>query len=253
LPKKLNNIWKQHLNIGNSYTVENSTKLANDLAKITLKDNYRLITLDIKDLYVNIPIHETIQTARSQLLKHNDRTFTDQLCSLLEATLNQNYFTYQNQIYRPTKRVAMGSPISGLVAEILLQSLERTHIKPLLDTKRIILYTRHVDDILIIYDAAQINLDTITHYANSINSNIELNRTPENNNRVNFLDLTIIRNTPQLEINVFRKSTTTDTTNYLSNHPQEHKLAAYRFVINRMHNLPLNKNRREHGCKPSYR
>ena len=73
----------------------------------------------------------------------------------------------------------MGSPISGLVAEILLQSLEHTHIKSLLDTKCIILYTRYIDDILIIYDAAQINLDTITRYANSINSNLELNPTPE--------------------------------------------------------------------------
>ena len=140
----------------------------------------------------------------------------------------------------------MGSPISGLVAEILLQALERTHIKPLLDTKHI-LYTRYIDDILIIYDAAQTNLDTIIRYANSINSNLELNRTPENNNRVKFLDLAIIRNTPHLEINIFRKSTTTDTTiHYLSNHPQEHKLAAYRFIIDRMHNLPLNKNRREY-------
>ena len=69
-----------------------------------------MITLDIKDLYVNIPIQETLQTARSQLHKYNDRTFTDQLCSLLEAILNQNYFTYQNQIYRPNKGVAMGSP-----------------------------------------------------------------------------------------------------------------------------------------------
>ena len=91
----------------------------------------------------------------------------------------------------------MGSPISGLVAEILLQALERTHIKPLLDTKHI-LYTRYIDDILIIYDAAQTNLDTIIRYANSINSNLELNPTPENNNRVNFLDLAIIRNTPTL-------------------------------------------------------
>jgi len=141
----------------------------------------------------------------------------------------------------------MGSPILGLIAEILLQSLEHTHIKPLLDTKRIILYTRYIDDILIIYDAAQINIDTIMRYASSINSNLELNPTPENNNRVNFLDLTIIRNTPHLEIDVFCKPTTTDTTiNYLSNHPQEHKLAAYRFLINRMHNLPLYKNRRKH-------
>ena len=73
----------------------------------------------------------------------------------------------------------MGSPVSGLIAEILLQSLEHTHIKPLLDTKHIILYTRYIDDILIIYDAAQINLDTIACYANSINSNLELNPTPE--------------------------------------------------------------------------
>jgi len=141
----------------------------------------------------------------------------------------------------------MGSPISGLVAEMLLQALERTHIKPLLDTKRITLYTRNIDDILIIYDAAQTNLDAIIRYANSINSNLELNPTPESNNRVNFLDLAIIRNTPQLEIDIFRKFTTTDTTiHYLSNHPQEHKFTAYRFLINRMHNLPLNKNPSEH-------
>ena len=73
----------------------------------------------------------------------------------------------------------MGSPISGFIAEILLQSLEHTHIKPLLYTKRIILYTRYIDDILMIYNAAQISLDTITRYANSINSNLELNPTPE--------------------------------------------------------------------------
>ena len=74
---------------------------------------------------------------RAQLHKHNDRTLTDQICTLLEAILNQNYFTYQTQTYRPTKGVAMGSPISGLVAEIYLQSLEHTHIKPLLDIKHI--------------------------------------------------------------------------------------------------------------------
>jgi len=57
--------------------------------------------------------------------------------------------------------------------------------------------------------------------------NLELNPTPEKNNRVNFLDLTIIRNIPHLEIDIFCKSTTTDTTiYYLSSHPQEHKLPA---------------------------
>jgi len=244
--KKLNNILNQHLHLENLYTVENSTKLANDLTKITLKDSYRLITLDIKDLYVNILIHEALQATRTQLHKHNDKTFTNQICTLLEAMLNQNYFTYQTQIYQPTKGVAMDSPISGLITEIFLQSLERTHIKPLLDTIHTIFYTTHIDDILIIYDTAQINLDTITHYANTKNNNLELCPTPKQNNRVSFLDLAIIRNTPHLEIDIFQKPTTTDTTiSYFSNHPQEQKSAAYRFLIDRMFNLPLHKNRLE--------
>ena len=93
--KKLNHILNQHLHLENLYTVEISTKLANDLIKITLKESHRLITLDIKDLYVNIPIHEALINTRAQLHKHNDRTLTDQICTLLEAILNQKYFTYQ--------------------------------------------------------------------------------------------------------------------------------------------------------------
>jgi hypothetical protein len=50
------------------------------------------------------------------------------------------------------------------------------------------------------------------------------------------------RKTTNLEIDIFRKPTTTDTTiNYLSNHPLEQNLAAYRLYIDRMFNLPLNK------------
>ena len=92
----------------------------------------------------------------------------------------------------------MGSHISELVAQIYLQSLERTHIKPLLDTKRIIFYTRYIDYILIIYDTTQISLDTITYHANNVHNNLELCPTPEQNNRVSFLDLEIIRHTPTL-------------------------------------------------------
>ena len=138
----------------------------------------------------------------------------------------------------------MGTPISGLVAEIYLQSLEHTHIKPLLDTKHIIFYTRYTDDILIIYDTTQISLGTVTHRANNIHNNLELCPIPEQNNRVSFLDLEIIRNTTNLEIDIYRKPTTTDTTiSYLSNHPLEQKLAAYRFLNDRMLSLPLHKNR----------
>jgi hypothetical protein len=40
----------------------------------------------------------------------------------------------------------MGSPISGIIAEIFLQHFEDINIKHLLDTKNLPFYTRYVDD-----------------------------------------------------------------------------------------------------------
>jgi hypothetical protein len=135
----------------------------------------------------------------------------------------------------------MGSPISGITAEIFLQHLEQAHIKFLLEAKHIAFYARYMDDILIVYNTTHTNPDTITQYANSMHRYLQLKPTLESNGQISFLDLTIIRNDIQLEIDIFRKPTTTDTTiNYKSNHPGEHKLAAYRYYIERMFNLPLN-------------
>jgi len=55
LVNKLNNL----LNLWNHYIVKESTALANDLTKLKINENHRMITFDIKDLYVNIPIQET--------------------------------------------------------------------------------------------------------------------------------------------------------------------------------------------------
>ena len=122
----------------------------------------------------------------------------------------------------------MGSPISNTIAEIFLQHIENTHLKQLLDTKNIVFYTRYVDDILLMYDTKCINPNTVHKYIKQIHPNIQRNPTHENNNCINFLDLLIIQNPPNLEIDIYWKPTTTNTTiNYLSNHLTEHKIAAY--------------------------
>jgi len=90
---------------------------------------------DIKDLYVNIPITETTDITTTKLLKHNEPEITTQICKLLETILQQNYFIFQEQIYQPDKGIAMGSPISGIIAEIFLQHLEHIHIRPLIESK----------------------------------------------------------------------------------------------------------------------
>jgi len=65
-------------------------------------------------------------------------------------------------------------------------------------------------------------------------------------NSIAFLDLTITRRHTTLYVDIHRKPTTKDITiNFLSNHPIEQKMAAFRFHITRMHSLPLNPDKKQ--------
>jgi len=152
------------------------------LKHITIHDKRRLISFDIKDLYVNIPIDETINITKPLLLAQNDKTITQQMITLLEITLQQNYFSFENNIYQPTKGISMGSPLSGDIVEIFLQHIEQTNIKHIMENKNITLYTRYVDDILIIYDSTHCSVTDINIYMNAIHPNFKFTPTQEVNN-----------------------------------------------------------------------
>jgi hypothetical protein len=139
----------------------------------------------------------------------------------------------------------MGYPICGIIAEIFLQHFEDNSIKHLLDTKNILFYARYVDDILIVYDT-RIAPHTINTYANNTHSNIKLISTYEQQRSIDFLDLTITRKHKNLEVDIYRKATSTDTTiEFLSKHPIEQNMAAFRFYITSMHSIPLNPEKKQ--------
>ena len=210
-----------------------------------------MITYDIKDLYVYIPIEETLKIARQQLIENNDRNKTEQIITCLRTILSQNYFEFQGNIYHTDKGIAMASPISRTVAKILLQYIENIHIKHLTESRNIVYYTRYVDDIFVIFDTTKTSIDEIQQYVDHIHKNLRLTIRQENNNQISFLDLLITRQTHKPDIDIYRKNTSTDTTiSYTSNHPMEHKLAAYRSYINRMKNLPLSKENQKKNGKP---
>ena len=57
----------------------------------------------------------------------------------------------------------------------------------------------------------------------------------EENKLTNYLDFSIHRNDNNIDIGIYRKPTCTDTTiQFSSNHPYEHKVAAFNYYINRM-------------------
>ena len=101
---------------------------------------------------------------------------------LLKVILQQNYFSFCNNIYQPEKGVSMESPISNIIAEIFLQDLENTHLKQILDKQNITFYTRYVEDILLIYNTKHTTPEIIHSYVNKIHPNLQFNPTLEHNN-----------------------------------------------------------------------
>jgi hypothetical protein len=90
-----------------------------------------------------------------------------ELLQLCNVVLTQNYFTFLSPAYLQNSGLAMGAPNSSIFSEIYLQYLEGTQLLDILIRHQIIGYFRYVDDILIIYNASTINIQTVFfHHVN---------------------------------------------------------------------------------------
>jgi hypothetical protein len=119
--------------------------------------------------------------------------------------------------------------------------LEELHVKEWLENKQILYYKRYVDYILIIYNQNKTNEQDILNHAISIDRHLQFELSAEENNLINYLDLSIYRNNKNIELGIHRKPTGTDIIHFLSNPQFEHKLAAFNYYINRMLTLPITK------------
>jgi hypothetical protein len=101
-------------------------------------------------------------------------------------------------------------------------------------------YVRYVDDILLIYDSQHTDLHSILHDFNSLHQNLHLTGEIEQNNTLNYLDITMHKTPSHIKISAYRKPTFTDTIiPYTSNNPTQHKFAAVRFLYNILNTYQL--------------
>ena len=152
-----------------TYNVHNATTLANNLTKLKITPKHRCVTLGVRDLYVKILIKETVNIVNQHLKNVNmDKQAMAQNINILEAILHNNYFMHDNKYYTNKKGVAMGSPLSGTMAEVFLQHYEELYVKHLLEEQAIKYYARYVDDILIVFDSSKITISEIQKQTESI-------------------------------------------------------------------------------------
>jgi hypothetical protein len=101
-------------------------------------------------------------------------------------------------------------------------------------------YFRYVDDVLIIYKEDQTNINEVLNQFNNITPGLKFTLEHEQNNKINFLHLTISRDIKTFSVNIYRKPATTDVIIPRDScHPIEQKLTAIRYFTNRIHKYSL--------------
>ncbi|BHF63453.1 hypothetical protein SprV_0200644500 [Sparganum proliferum] len=159
-------------------------------------------------------------TAESDTTVSSSALFLKKLKGLCLRT----YFTFDGTIYEQVKGTPMGSPISGFIAEAVLQRLELLvfqHHKPKF-------WDRYVDDTFVLIERDQVL--TFQEHLNAVFPDIQFTVEEEENNQLAFLDVLVCRkDCGGLKTKVFRKATNTmQVLNFNSNHPISHKRSCVR-------------------------
>ena len=134
----------------------------------------------------------------------------------------------------------MGTPTSSIFSEIYLQYLENTTLSDILIRHTVLGYFRYVNDILIIYKEHHTDIHHVFNPFNNATPTLSFTMVTENNNSIDFLDITIYK-TNNLVFCIYRKPTATDhIIPHDSNHPPpEHKLSAINYLSCRLITYPL--------------
>jgi hypothetical protein len=190
----------------NTHNLENTRDLIKKLENTPILPQFALASLDITNLYTNIPVKETREIIANALRKNLvDPPAERVLLSCYDTVTKQNCFSNKYKILIHQDGLAMDAPTSGIIAEIFLQNLEDIHLSYLSNKHKITKYFRYVDDIPIIYDCSHTDINSIQNDFNPIHPNMKFTAETESNNNLIFLDVTIHRTPTDWKISIHRK------------------------------------------------
>ncbi|XP_058817322.1 uncharacterized protein LOC131680624 [Topomyia yanbarensis] len=163
----------------------------------------------------------------------------DLFIEIVEFCLNNSYFRFRDKFYLQTFGTAMGSPLSPILADIVMENLISTVIRSL--PFKIPVLRKYVDDLVLALPKNQVQ--QTLHIFNSYNENIQFTIELESDSKLPFLDTLLIRNKDQtISTQWYSKPIASGRLiNYHSFHPTSIKINVATNLIKRIVQLTTNK------------
>jgi len=158
------------------------------LSKTSLPESHILVSFDVVSLFTNVPLDLALNGLKN---RWNYIEFTkipkEEFISIIKFVLSSTFFYVQQYNLQTNLWHANGSPLSPIIADLVMQDLE-VHVLNSLNSS-LPIYYRYVDDILLADHENDINyiFNKFNNYHNRLKFTIEY----EKNRCLSFLDLSI--------------------------------------------------------------
>jgi len=158
---------------GNSaHHVKNSFHSIQVFESLQVQPEDLLVSFDVVSLFTKVPVVDSLT-----LLSYH---FEYDALALFNNVLTSTYFCLDGEFYEQTDGIAMGSPLSPVIANFFLENIEKKAIEQA--THRPAHWYRYVDDTFVIWPHGQQKLTEFLNYLNGLHNNIKIHhgnrRTP---------------------------------------------------------------------------
>jgi hypothetical protein len=237
IAKKINQIIQPYLST--RYSIKSTDELLSILQ--TAQPEGILASLDVENLFTNVPIDRTIDIILDQVYRNSSepppRLPEDTLKSLLLICTKEAPFRHiDGTLFRQKDGIAMGSPLGPIFANFYMANLEKNVLSE--NEIRPNLYLRYVDDIFVVTK----DLEQLESLRCKLENNSVLKFTHEiGHNKLPFLDVDIETKNGKFETKVHTKTTNAgECLNYLSECPNKYKSGVIFSLINRAYKVSSN-------------
>ena len=208
--------------------IVNSQDLLNKLKFPMYK--FKLISFDVASLFTNVPVDDLLTFFRE---KFKDNIFCieiDLLVRLIELCVKDCKFQFNDDFYSMKFGLAMGNPLSPILANLYMEYFETVILKSTVDDLNLnfkLVWYRYIDDIICLWpDGCNVNnfLAKMNVLVPTINFTMEI----EVDNKMPFLDILIHRCVDCFKFEVFRKATNNNSyLHFYSNHNMGTKIGVF--------------------------
>ncbi|XP_053686607.1 uncharacterized protein LOC128736152 [Sabethes cyaneus] len=162
------------------------------LPKIHKPESYVLVSFDVVSLFTCIPrdlIMAAVRNNWNSIEKNTTIKNIDIFSNLIDFNLSSSYFVYRGTYFRQKSGTAMGNPLSPALADLVMETL-LDYVIEAIDIP-IPFIKKYVDDLITALPADKI--EYVKRTFNTYDPHIQFTCEVENENRLPYLDMVLIR------------------------------------------------------------